>query len=400
MRLLRSFRESTDHSYRFAIVILLSSLAYLLILILQVYGPFYEVPPSYKEFYFWFSIYYLLIAGSSLALLVYKPHFYQNRYAPLLPVSVVLSAFYAGQLFFLEPMFSLAATVALTGVLILFLTNVHHGNAVRLTYFLGASVTNVIVYYVLNPRFAYLETTEVAHGFLSQISFVVITIGLLAYALYFFGSLARQREALIREQGRLIEEVRQMQGEAEARRAEAEARYVEAQHLQKELAREVARTALSARYEALMRERYGSALPDFLRALLEAVNDDLGFVAGLAYQEKGGGYFEVVATYALPQYRGRTFSGGILETAAALREPYLIAISTSRIFLRSIANLRPRYALYLPIYADVAEGKIVALLELLFLDKPDTDKVSLIGTLLPRIGSYMWMQRAVAAQRE
>ena len=104
--------------------------------------------------------------------------------------------------------------------------------------------------------------------------------------------------------------------------------------------------------------------------------------------------YEVVATYALPQYVGRTFSGGLLETAAAVQKPYLIPISPENgLSFPSLAQLRPRYGLYLPIYTDVAEAGVLAVLEMLFIHAPDAEKVELIGELMPRLGSYLQMQR-------
>ncbi len=395
MRLLKAFRESSDYSYRFALILLLSSLLYLALLLFQVYGPFYDVPSEHKTFYFWFSLYYAPLAILSLSILVYRPDFYQTAYAPFLPLSVVLSALFSGQLFFIEPMFDISATIALTGIFTIFLTGTQHGLRIKITYFILVVVANLVVYYILHQHVAYLEAIPVTHGLLSKISFIVIIIGLLAYAIYFFSRVAEQREFLIWEQHKLIEDVKRAQEEAEVRRSEAEARYTEAQRLQSELAREVTRTALAARYEALMRDQYGKPLPDFLRALLEYLRDDLGFVAGLAYQVKDRIIYEVVATYALPQYRGRTFSGGLLETAAAVQKPYLIATSPGHTLpLPGLAKLHPRYALYLPVYADVTGGGVIAVLELLFLHEPEAEKVALIGELLPRLGSYLWMQQA------
>ncbi len=393
MRLLRAFRESHDYSYRFAVIALLSGLMYLALLLFQVYGPFYEVPLEHKTFYLWFSLYYASLTITSLSILVYRPDFYQTAYAPFLPLSAALSAFFAGQLFFIEPMFDINATIALTGVFTIFLTGNQHTFRVKIAYFIAAGIVNLVVYYILHQHLAYLETVPVTHGLLSKISFTVIVIGLLAYAIYFFSRVAEQRESLIQEQRRLIEEVKRAQEEAEVRRSEAEARYTEAQRLQSELAREVTRTTLAARYETLMRDQYGKPLPDFLRALLESLQDDLGFIAGLAYQVKDGAY-EVVATYALPQYMGRTFSGGLLETATALRQPYLVAASPGHTLpLPGLARLHPKYALYLPVYADVTGGGVIAVLEMLFLQAPEPEKVALIGELLPRLGSYLWMQR-------
>jgi hypothetical protein len=203
----------------------------------------------------------------------------------------------------------------------------------------------------------------------------------------------KQLHALRMQEKAILAEKEALIGRLKLSQEEAEARYAEAQRLQEELQREMARTQLAARYEALMRDQYGRPLSDFLRALLEHLQDDLGFIAGLAYQAKGGMY-EVVATYALPQYVGRTFSGGLLETAAAVQKPYLVPISLENgLSFPSLAQLRPRYALYLPIYTDVAEAGVLAVLEMLFIHAPDAEKVELIGGLVPRLGSYLQMQR-------
>ena len=254
------------------------------------------------------------------------------------------------------------------------------------------SALALIAQYVLSPLLAIAEESVITHlpfmrfglQFLLLIWFVLLLRSVIQNYKQLH-ALRIQEKALLAEQEALIRQLRLS--------LETEARYAEAQRLQKELQREVARTQLSARYEALMRDQYGRPLPDFLRALLEHLQDDLGFIAGLAYQAKGGMY-EVVATYALPQYVGRTFSGGFLETAAAVQKPYFVPISLENgLPLPSLAQLRPRYALYLPIYADVAEAGVLAVLEMLFIHAPDAEKVELIEGLVPRRGSYLQMQR-------
>ena len=254
------------------------------------------------------------------------------------------------------------------------------------------SALALIAQYVLSPLLAIAEESVIAHlppmrlgwQFLLLISFILLLRSVIQNYKQLH-ALRMQEKALLAEQEALIRQLRLSQ--------ETEARYAEAQRLQKELQREMARTQLAARYEALMRNQYGRPLPDFLRALLEHLQDDLGFIAGLAYQAKGGMY-EVVATYALPQYLGRTFSGGLLETAAAVQKPYLVPISLENgLSFPSLAQLRPRYALYLPIYTDVAEAGVLAVLEMLFIHAPDAEKVELIEGLVPRLGSYLQMQR-------
>jgi hypothetical protein len=254
------------------------------------------------------------------------------------------------------------------------------------------SALALIAQYVLSPLLAIAEESVIAHlplmrlgwQFLLLISFILLLRSVIQNYKQLH-ALRMQEKVILAEQEALIRQLRLSQ--------ETEARYAEAQRLQKELQREMARTQLSARYEALMRDQYGRPLPDFLRALLEHLQDDLGFIAGLAYQAKGGMY-EVVATYALPQYLGRTFSGGLLETAAAVQKPYLVPISLENgLPLPSLAQLRPRYALYLPIYTDVADAGVLAVLEMLFIHAPDAEKVELIGGLVPRLGSYLQMQR-------
>jgi len=255
------------------------------------------------------------------------------------------------------------------------------------------SALALIAQYVLSPQLTIAEESIIAHlpfmrlgwQFLLLISFIVLLRSVIQKDKRLH-ALLMQEKAILAEQEALI-------GRLKLSQEEAEARYAEAQRLQEELRREMARTQLSARYEALMRDQYGRPLPDFLRALLEHLQDDLGFIAGLAYQAKGGMY-EVVATYALPQYVGRTFSGGLLETAAAVQKPYLVPISLENgLSFPSLAQLRPRYALYLPIYTDVAEAGVLAVLEMLFIHAPDAEKVELIGELMPRLGTYLQMQR-------
>jgi hypothetical protein len=255
------------------------------------------------------------------------------------------------------------------------------------------SALALIAQYVLSPQLAIAEESIIVHlpfmrlgwQFLLLIWFVLLLRSVIQKDKQFH-ALRMQEKAILAEQEALVGRLRLSQEEAEAR-------YAEAQRLQEELRREMARTQLSARYEALMRNQYGRPLPDFLRALLEHLQDDLGFIAGLAYQAKGSMY-EVVATYALPQYLGRTFSGGLLETAAAVQKPYLVPISLENgLSFPSLAQLRPRYALYLPIYTDMAEAGVLAVLEMLFIHAPDAEKVELIGGLVPRLGSYLQMQR-------
>jgi len=258
--------------------------------------------------------------------------------------------------------------------------------------FISYSALALIAQYVLSPLLAIAEESVIAHlplmrlgwQFLLLISFILL-LRLVIQKEKQLHALRMQEKVILAEQEALIRQLMLSQ--------ETEARYAEAQRLQEELRREMARTRLSARYETLMRQNYGKSTPDFLRALLETLHDDLGFVGGIAYQTKEGG-FEAVATYALPQYLGQSFSGGLLETAAALPTPYLVPVSLSRnLHLPSIATLQPKYALYLPIRADVGGGGIVAVLELLFLEAPQAEKVELIGELLPRIGDYLRMQR-------
>jgi hypothetical protein len=255
------------------------------------------------------------------------------------------------------------------------------------------SALALIAQYVLSPQLAIAEESVIAHlplmrlgwQFLLLISFILLLRSVIQKD--------KQLHALLMQEKAILAEKEALIGQLKLSQEEAEARYAEAQRLQEELQREMARTRLAARYEALMRDQYGRPLPDFLRALLEHLQDDLGFIAGLAYQAKGGMY-EVVATYALPQYVGRTFSGGLLETAAAVQKPYLVPISLENgLPLPSLAQLRPRYALYLPIYTDVAEAGVLAVLEMLFIHAPDAEKVELIGELMPRLGSYLQMQR-------
>jgi len=257
--------------------------------------------------------------------------------------------------------------------------------------FIAYTSLALVFQHVLRPILAIGEESIVLHLPLMQFGWKFLFT---AWSILILVLLNRKERLLntlmVQERDLRVSQEKAMK-DLEQARAEAEARYAEARRFQAELAREVARTTLTARYEALMRDQYGNSLPDFLRALLESLQDDLGFVAGLAYQVKDGAY-EVVATYALPQYQGRVFSGGLLETATALKKTYLVAIPPRTLPLKTLATLKPQYALYLPISVEIAQGQVVAVIELLFLSKPDSEKIPILDALLPRIGTYIWMQ--------
>jgi hypothetical protein len=301
--------------------------------------------------------------------------------------------FIANQVFFraTEPSHVGALAVFFSSSLVLF--DLKQEGKWAMGTLISYSALALIAQYVLSPRLAIAEESVITHLPFMRFGWQFLLLIWFAVLLRSVIQKDKQLHALHMQEKAILAEQEALIGRLKLSQEEAEARYAEAQRLQEELRREMARTQLSARYETLMRQNYGKSTPDFLRALLETLHDDLGFVGGIAYQTKEGG-FEAVATYALPQYLGQSFSGGLLKTAAALPTPYLVPVSLSRNFhIPSIATLQPKYALYLPIRADVGGGGIVAVLELLFLEAPQTEKVELIGELLPRIGDYLWMQR-------
>jgi hypothetical protein len=335
----------------------------------------------------------LLLHSAFLFLYIFYPAAVENPLSRAATILSLMLPFMANQVFFraLEPSHVGVLAVFFSSSLVLF--DLKQEGKWAMGTLISYSALALVAQYVLSPLLAIAEESVITHPpfmrlgwqFLLLIWFVLLLRSVIQKDEQFH-ALRMQEKAILAEQEVLV-------GRLKLSQEEAEARYAEAQRLQEELRREMARTQLSARYEALMRNQYGRPLSDFLRALLEHLQDDLGFIAGLAYQAKGGMY-EVVATYALPQYLGRTFSGGLLETAAAVQKPYLIPISLENgLSFPSLAQLRPRYALYLPIYTDVAEAGVLAVLEMLFIQAPDAEKVELIGGLVPRLGSYLQMQR-------
>jgi len=335
----------------------------------------------------------LLLHSAFLFLYIFYPVAIENPLSRAATILSLMLPFIANQVFFraMEPSHVGVLAVFFSSSLVLF--DLKQESKWAMGTLISYSALALVAQYVLSPQLAIAEESVITHlpfmrfgwQFLLLIWFVLLLRSVIQKDKQFH-ALRMQEKAVLAEQEALL-------GRLKLSQEEAEARYAEAQRLQEELRREVARTQLSARYEALMRNQYGRPLSDFLRALLEHLQDDLGFIAGLAYQAKGGMY-EVVATYALPQYLGRTFSGGLLETAAAVQKPYLVPISLENgLPFPSLAQLRPRYALYLPIYTDVAEAGVLAVLEMLFIHAPDAEKIELIGELMPRLGSYLQMQR-------
>jgi len=254
--------------------------------------------------------------------------------------------------------------------------------------------------HIVRPRYAYLDGFPIMQTELGILlaKCIVSLFSILSLRLFAKKDEARHRltteqEIRIAEQEALLAELEGLQAENEARRQEAEQRYEQAQKLQAQLARETERSRLLARYEALMREQYGQSLPAFLRMLLETLHADLGFIAGLAYRLEGCmGCVE--ATFALPQYVGRTFEGGLMETAISLRAPYLVQLSEESFpaLQSTLVALEPHWILYLPLCPDIAGSKPVALLELLFTQKPPTQAIETMNTILPRLGNHLWMQ--------
>jgi hypothetical protein len=131
------------------------------------------------------------------------------------------------------------------------------------------SALALIAQYVLSPLLAIAEESVIAHlplmrlgwQFLLLISFILLLRSVIQKD--------KQLHALLMQEKAILAEQEALIGRLKLSQEEAEARYAEAQRLQEELRREMARTRLAARYEALMRDQYGRPLPDFLRALLE-----------------------------------------------------------------------------------------------------------------------------------
>ncbi len=335
----------------------------------------------------------LLLHSAFLFLYILYPAAIQSPFSRAATILSLGLPFIANQVFFraMDPSHVGVLAVFFSSSLVLF--DLKQEGQWAMGTLISYSALALVAQYVLSPLLAIAEESIITHSpfmrfgwqFLLLIWFVLLLKSVIQKDKQFH-ALRMQEKAILAKQEALI-------GRLKLSQEEAEVRYAEAQRLQEELRREMARTQLSARYETLMRQNYGKSTPDFLRALLETLHDDLGFLGGIAYQLKEEGV-EAVATYALPQYLGQSFSGGLLETAAALPTPYLVPVSLSRnLHIPSITTLQPKYALYLPIRADVGGGGIVAVLELLFLEAPQAEKVELIGELLPRIGDYLWMQR-------
>jgi len=384
---IRNFRIVAFTGHSFAILYVLLSALFL---------ASHQAPiPHLAYVYQWsWVVVCLLLHGAFLFLYILYPAAIQSPLSRAATILSLMLPFIANQVFFraMEPSHVGVMAVFFSSSLALF--DLKQEGQWAMGTLISYSALALIAQYVLSPLLAIAEESVITHSpfmrfgwqFLLLIWFVLLLRSVIQKDKQLH-ALRMQEKAVLAEQEALL-------GRLKLSQEEAEARYAEAQRLQEELRREMARTQLSARYETLMRQNYGKSTPDFLRALLETLHDDLGFLGGIAYQTKEGG-FEAVATYALPQYLGQSFSGGLLETAAALPTPYLVPVSLSRnLHIPSIATLQPKYALYLPIRADVGGGGIVAVLELLFLEAPQAEKVELIGELLPRIGDYLWMQRA------
>jgi hypothetical protein len=336
----------------------------------------------------------LLLHSAFLFLYILYPAAIQSPLSRAATILSLMLPFIANQVFFraMDPSHVGAMAVFFSSSLVLF--DLKQEGKWAMGTLISYSALALIAQYVLSPLLAIAEESVITHSPFMRLGWQFLLLIWFVLLLRSVTQKDKQLHALRMQEKAILVELEALVRRLKQSQEEAEARYAEDQRLREELRREMARTQLSARYETLMRQNYGKSTPDFLRALLETLHDDLGFLGGIAYQTKEGG-FEAVATYALPQYLGQSFSGGLLETAAALPTPYLVPVSLSRnLHIPSIATLQPKYALYLPIRADVGGGGIVAVLELLFLEAPQTEKVELIGELLPRIGDYLWMQRA------
>lgn len=335
----------------------------------------------------------LLFHSAFLLFYILYPAAIENPFSRAATILSLMLPFIANQVFFRAMDASHVGSLAVFFTSSLVLFDLKQESKWAMGTLISYSALALIAQYVLSPRLAIAEESVITHLPFMRFGWQFLLLIWFILFLRVVIQKDKQLHALRMQEKAILAEKEVLIGRLRLSQEEAEARYAEAQRLQEELRREIARTQLSARYETLMRQNYGKSTPDFLRALLETLHDDLGFLGGIAYQTKEGG-FEAVATYALPQYLGQSFSGGLLETAAALSTPYLVPVSLSRnLHIPSIATLQPKYALYLPIRADVGGGGIVAVLELLFLEAPQAEKVELLGELLPRIGDYLRMQR-------
>ncbi len=353
-----------------------------------------NIPPANYRYHLTVVLISIFTNFPLLLLILLRPSIISNRYVRLLTLIFVLAPAVAGQAAYKEPEISRLATIVALGLGSIFLYDPMTEARFALISYIALVAINIVIAHPLHDAIAYLEPTPLTHGPVNELIFKLSNAVLIGVILHVFNRTRRSQRALLDLQSRQLLEIQKLREEAEAARVRAEERLAEIETLRAREGRMTQQLELTARYESLMRTQYGKPLADFLRALLESLQDDLGFVAGLAYQVKEGIY-EVVATFALPQYRGRTFSGGLLETAAAVQKPYLVPLSLEHgLPLPSLAHLRPRYALYLPIYADVAGAGVVAVVEMLFIHAPDTEKVELSGELIPRLGSYLWMQQA------
>ncbi len=333
----------------------------------------------------------LVLEGGFLFAYLSKPLLAQKPLARSLSTLSIMLPFIVIQAFFRAPEASEVGVYAVFFTSALTFYDLRRERLWALGSFTGYSALALISQLLLKLHLSIADKTVVAHAPFMVAGWKVLLV--VWFILQLLTEIRREivRQDLMEKEGELRTQQEALIKKIELAREEAEVRYLEAQRLQAQLAREVARTTLAARYEALMRDQYGKPLPDFLRALIEYLHDDLNFVAGLAYQVKDKTY-EVVATYALPQYLGRTFSRGLLETAASLKEPYLVAIPPVPFPLQSLANLKPQCALYIPISAEVTQRKVVALIELLFVNEPKSEKIATISELLPLFGTYVWMQ--------
>lgn len=256
-----------------------------------------------------------------------------------------------------------------------------------------------------HPYFPHLATNEMSHG---HIRYTVIQAGMAIASLLpvllnnQIRDELRRRESEIQEsllvQQALSTHLEKERDEAERRRQEAEAALEQISRLQEEAHLRAAREAFRVRYERLMRTGYELTLQDFAQKVLVCLSEDFAVVGGLFYKRQNTGW-QVIAAYALPRQIGTEMTGGILRIPELLRKPYLLTpVPDSVVVPRSaLLNIRPVAILYLPLHSEVA-GDVMAIIELLLSEVPNSQYMDLISAILPGLGTYWWGRQISAYQ--
>jgi hypothetical protein len=352
-----------------------------------------SIPKANYEYHLLVALFSLFTNFPFLIFILTRPHWIQSKFIRLLTLISVLAPAVAGQAVYKEPEISRLATIVAMGLGTMFLYDPITENRFAIISYILAVFINLTIAHPLHKAIAYLDSTPLTHGPVNEIVFKLSNAFIIAYIIREYNKICTSQKNLLDSQAHQLSEIEQLKDEAEKARMRAEARLTEIEVLRNKEMEMTRRLALSARYEALMREQYGGKLSTFLRALMEALQKDLGYIAGLAYRLEGDGG-RVEAVFGLPDYMGQTFQGGLIETAARLRSPYLVQLSEESFLTiqTALVALRPRWVLYLPLYTDISDAKPVALLELLFTEPPSSEVLEAISPLLPRLGNYLWMQ--------